>query len=239
MNATQSQDTKQGAAATATPNPNQMPNPFENISKRTESFLGDIKKLSTAYEDAQKKRADLLKREKELQKERDDIAASENKLESDLLSLLKSVHGFLNETIAYSSEIYRRSQAEINYRIQAEAAQRALADAAQKVLSDAAERARAEAEYRKKAEEAQKKLIEQAQKAQAEAAQRIQAELTKTGHIILDSKRITPKEEPKPAGGKPSDTSVLNVSKKGKEDEDSAVDLDEIAKDVTKDKKKN
>jgi len=238
MNATQNQDTKERAAAAAKPNPNQMPNPFENISKRTDSFLGDIKKLTTSYEDTQKKRTDLSKKEREIQKERDDIAAAENKLESDLLSLLKSVHGFLNETISYSSEIYRRSQAEINYRIQAEAAQRALADAAQTVLSDAAERARAEAEYRKKAEVAQKGLIEQAQKAQSEAAQRIQAELTKTGHIILDNKRIIPKEEPRPGGSKASDTSVLNLSKKDKED-DSAVDLDEIAKDITKDKKRN
>lgn len=240
MNATQNQDTKPGAAGTAAPATNPMPNPFENISKRTDSFLGDIKKMTTAYEDAQKKRTDLAKKEKDLQRERDDIAAAENKLENDLLSQLKSVHGFLNETIAYSSEIYRRSQAEINYRIQAEAAQRALAEAAQKVLSDAAERARAEAEYRKKAEVAQKGLLEQAQKAQADAAQRIQAELTKTGHIILDNKRVTPTDSQQSEVKKISDTAVLSTSK-GKVEvtkESNSVDLDEIAKDITKDKRR-
>lgn len=127
-----------------------------------------------------------------------------------MLSMLRSVHSFLQETIAYSNEIYRRGQAEINYRIQAEAAQRALAEAAQKVLSDAAERARAEADYRKQAEAAQKQLIEQAQKAQSDAAQRIQAELTKTGHIIIDKQRITPTADVK---AKPADTTILNQQK--------------------------
>lgn len=225
MNATQS--TKPGDKPTGTPTQKPTVNPFENISKRTESFLADIKKLTLAYEDAQKKRTALAQNEKEIQKERDAIAATENKLENDLLSLLNSVHGFLNETIAYSSELYRRSQAEINYRIQAEASQRALAEAAQKVLTDAAERARAEADYRKRAEEAQKRLLEQAQKAQNEAAQRIQAELTKTGHIILDNKRVTPVESPK-SDVKKSDTAIIETGNADKGSGKESVDLDDI-----------
>jgi len=43
MNATQNQDTKPGAAGTAAPAPNPTQNPFENISKRTDSFLENKK----------------------------------------------------------------------------------------------------------------------------------------------------------------------------------------------------
>ena len=172
-------------------NPNQVQNPFENIIKRADSFSTEMKKLQTTYEDIQHKIGNVSQQEKVLQKEREDIVSSENKLENDLTSLLQTVHSFLKQTIAYSNEVYRRNQAEIKYWVQAEAAQRALAESAQKVLYETSQRAKAEVEYRRSAEEMHKKLLEQTQKAQADMAQQVKAEISKTGSIILDNKKVS------------------------------------------------
>ena len=177
----------------------QPQNPYENVIKRTESFVAEIQKLESTYNDLQVKIQSLSEKEKSLKKESNDIAAQQNKLENELKYLLQTVHSFLQQTLAYASEVYRRNQAEIKYWTQAEASQRAVAEAAQKVLTEAAQRAQMEAEYRRKADENQKQLIEQTLKSQAEAAQRIKAEITKTGSIILDNKRMgepMPKEKP-------------------------------------------
>ena len=173
------------------PDLSQTQNPYENVIKRADAFAIEMKKLQPTYEDIQKKLAELSKKEKDLQKERESITDSENKLENNLISLLQSVHSFLKQTIAYSSEVYRRNQAEIKYWVQAEAAQRALAESAQKVLRDTSQRASAEVEYRKKVEETHKNLLEQTLKFQSEAAQRVKAEISKTGSIILDTKRVS------------------------------------------------
>ncbi len=177
----------------------QPQNPYENVIKRTESFVAEIQKLESTYSDLQGKIQSLAEKEKNLKKESDDIASQQNKLDTDLKYLLQTVHSFLQQTLAYASEVYRRNQAEIKYWTQAEASQRAVAEAAQKVLTEAAQRAQMEAEYRKKIDESQRQLIEQTLKAQNEAAQRVKAEITKTGSIILDNKRMgeqAPKEKP-------------------------------------------
>lgn len=196
-------------------------NPYENVIKRTESFVADIQKLQTTYDDLQGKLQRLADKEKEQKKERDDIAGQQNKLENDLKYLLQTVHSFLQQTLAYASEVYRRNQAEIKYWMQVEASQRALAEAAQKVLNEATQRAQMEAEYRKKADEAHKQLLEQTVKVQTEAAQKIKAEISKTGSIILDNKRMSeqaPQEKPAAAetGLKKTDTDL--IIKKDKED---------------------
>lgn len=153
------------------------PDPFEKIISRTESFSADIKKLQSIYNELNGKRNALVKKEIALQKEREELYSQSGKLESDFTFLLNSMFSFIQESVSFSNELYKRNQAEIQYRIQAEASQRELAEEAQKVLADAAERAKIEAELRTKAENAQKKLIEQANKVQSDIAKRMQNQL--------------------------------------------------------------
>ncbi len=152
---------------------------FDNISTKTKDFSDKLKKLEDTFEGIQKKRVDLEKKEKEIMDGKTVLNTEVNRFESDLLTLMKSMITFENESISSSKELYRKAIAEIEYRKKAESTQRGVVEAAQKVLAEAAQRAKAEAEYRAKVEEAQRKLIEEAQKAQASAAQQIQNELTK------------------------------------------------------------
>lgn len=164
-----------------TTNVNQSINVLESFFKRTDAFGEEIKKMQEFYDDIQKRKAEYYKKEAMMMKEKNDLIGIESKMEGDLVSLIKSMHGFQKEAVSVATEMYKRAQAEAMYRAQAEAAQRGLAEAAHKVLSEAAQRAKAEADYRAQAEASQRQLIEQAERMQQEAAKRIQAEISKVG----------------------------------------------------------
>ncbi|MGD9200988.1 MAG: hypothetical protein PVI26_05465 [Chitinispirillia bacterium] len=200
-------------------------NPFEGIIKRTELFSNEVRNIQAAFENVRKKRVDVNHREAILLKDVENLTGLENKVQSELVSLLNSISSFLQDTVSYSNELYKRNQAEIQYRTQAEAAQRALAEAAQKVVSDAAERARAEAEYRKQAEIAQKHLAEQALRAQGDAAKRIQHELSHAPVISsqysnanMNTKRTVSNKaesyEPRHESYKPKETGKVPIDNK-------------------------
>jgi chromosome segregation ATPase len=147
--------------------------------KKSKKFSEDLSKLQTTFENVNKKRDELDKREKDLVNDRSVLNTQINKLESDLFTLLKTINSFQEEAIANAVDSYKRAQAEAEYRANAEAKQRGIAEAAHKVLAEAAERAKAEADYRSKIEEAQRELIEEAKKTQAAAAMKIQTEFSK------------------------------------------------------------
>lgn len=172
-------------------------NPFESIIKRTELFSTEVRNIQIAFDGARRERINIKQREAVLLKDKENLAAQEDNIQSEFVSILQNLYSFLQETVTYSNELYKRNTAEIKYRMQAEAAQRALAEAAQKVVADAAQRAKEEAEYRKQAELNQRHLTEKTLLAQGDAAKRIQEELslkqinTNTGYV----KQVESKEE--------------------------------------------
>lgn len=169
---------------------------LDDLAKKSTKFSDDLSKLQATFENINKKRDELDKKEKDLINDKSVLGSQTSKLESELFTLIKSMNDFQDDAIKVATDMYDRAQAEADYRAKAEATQRGIAEAAHKVLAESAERAKAEADYRAKIEIAQRDLIEEAKKAQAEAAMKIQSEF---------SKGDKPKAEEKPAESAPKE----------------------------------